>query len=148
MWHGYATSTNTTIRVVTNNIGQDHTKSFKDFANLQKADIIALQDAPADGRGPDFARDYPDRYVAGKDQFILISKFPIRAANVLPWEDTADERHEAGSKQRVAAWFELDVNGKPLLVFVLHMPTPRGQLMAMKTPGGLLASLPRFRRAD
>lgn len=134
-WHNHVNSTNPTFKVVTNNIGQDHKKSFKDFADLQKADLIALQDANASARGPEFAKDYPDRYVVGKDQFILISKFPIRAADALPMPDPADPR------QRVAAWFEVDVNGKTILVFVLHMPTPRDQLNALKSPSAILSML-------
>ena len=81
-WHNHASALNPSFKIVTNNIGQDHKKSFKDFADLQKADIIALQDANASVRGPEFAKDYPDRYVVGKDQFILISKFPIRCGKV------------------------------------------------------------------
>jgi endonuclease/exonuclease/phosphatase (EEP) superfamily protein YafD len=137
-WHNWGTPLNPTFKVVTNNIGQDHKKSFKPFADLQRADIIALQDANAAIRGPEFAKDYPDRYVAGKDQFILISKFPIRAADALPMVDPSDS-HEV--KQRVAAWFEVDVNGKTILVFVLHMPTPRDQIEAMKSPSALAAGL-------
>lgn len=134
-WHNHVAAVNPTFRIVTNNIGQDHKKSFKDFADLQKADIIALQDANASVRGPEFAKDYPDRFVAGKDQFILISKFPIRAADALPMPDPADPR------QRLAAWFEVDVNGRTILIFTLHMPTPRSQLMAMKSPSAILSVL-------
>ncbi|MFA6546071.1 MAG: endonuclease/exonuclease/phosphatase family protein [Limisphaerales bacterium] len=134
-WHNHGRPLGPSFKVVTNNIGQDHNKSFRAFADLQKADIIALQDASASGRGPAFAKDYPDRYVAGKDQFILISKYPVRAADVLPMPDPVDPR------QRVAAWFELDVDGRALLVFTVHMPTPRSQLMAMKSPSALLSML-------
>ncbi len=135
-WHNHVIALNPSFKIVTNNIGQDHKKDFKPFAELQKADIIALQDAAANARGPEFAKDFPDRYVVGKDQFILISKFPVRAAGTfdsLP--DPADPRY------RLAAWFELDVNGRPLLVFSLHMPTPRAQLEAMKSPSAILSML-------
>ena len=52
-WHNWGTPLNPTFKVVTNNIGQDHKKSFKPFADLQRADIIALQDANAAIRGPE-----------------------------------------------------------------------------------------------
>ena len=139
-WHNWATPLNPTLKIVTNNIGQSGKTSFKDFADLQKADLIALQDASA-ARGPEHAKMFPDRYIVVKDQFTLISKFPIRAADALPWEDTADERHSAGQRQRVAAWFEVEVQGQPLLVFVVHMPTPRNQLEAMKGLGAFSALL-------
>lgn len=134
-WHNWPTPLNPTFKVVTNNIGQSHKTSYKAFADIQKADLIALQDANAAARGPEIARDHPDRFVAGKDQFILVSKFPIRAADALPMPDPADPR------QRVAAWFEVDVNGKTIIVFVVHMPTPRDELNAMMSPSALTAAL-------
>ncbi len=134
-WHSWPPPFNPSFKIVTNNIGQSHKTSYKDFADLQKADIIALQDANASARGPEIAKDHPDKFVVGKDQFVLVSKFPIRAADALPMPDPADPR------QRVAAWFEVDVNGKTILVFVVHMPTPRDQLEAMKSPSALTAAL-------
>lgn len=141
-WPGPGVPSGPTIKLVTNNIGQSHGKSFKDFADLQKADLIALQDAGA-GRGPEHAKLFPERYIVVKDQFTLISKFPIRAADALPWEDTADERHGEGGRQRVAAWFEIEAHGQPLLIFMVHMPTPRDQLNAMKGLGAFSAMLGR-----
>ncbi len=132
-WHSHVTPVNPSIRIVTNNIGQSHKTSFKDFADLQKADVIALQDTST-SRGPEFVKMYPDRYVVVKDQFTLISKFPVLAADVLPWEDIADDHAQ---KQRVAAWFEIEAYGARLLIFVVHMPTPRDQLNAMKGLGAL-----------
>lgn len=133
-WHGPHASINPTVKIVTNNIGQAKVTGFKDFADLQKADLIALQDAGA-GRGPEIAKAYPDRYIVVKDQFTLISKFPVRAADALPWPDPLDPR------QRVAAWFEVEAHGQPLLIFVVHMPTPRDQINAMKGLGAFSALL-------
>ncbi|NBV22564.1 MAG: hypothetical protein EBS05_11690 [Proteobacteria bacterium] len=136
-WHNHLTPSGTSFKVVSNNIGQDHAdnKGYKDFAKLQKADIIALQDANAKRDGSRAAEFFPNYYVAAQDQFVLISKYPIRAADVLPMPDPADPR------VRLAAWFELEVDGRPLLVFTLHMPTPRSELMAVKSPSALLAML-------
>lgn len=139
-WHNWPVPTNPTLKIVTNNIGQEHKKSFKDFADLQGADLIALQDASASARGPEIMKQYPDRYIAGKDQFILISKFPIKAGDALPWEDSSDDRPQ---KQRVAAWFEVEAHGQPLLIFIVHMPTPRDQINAMKGLGAFSALLGR-----
>ena len=44
-WNSHVSATGRAFKVVTNNIGQDHKKSYTSFADLQKADIIALQDA-------------------------------------------------------------------------------------------------------
>ena len=136
-WHNWPVALNPTIKLVTNNIGESHKTSFKDFADLQAADLIALQDANASARGPKIAEQYPDRYVVGKDQFILVSKFLIRAADALPWPDPA------APQQRVAAWFEVEAHGQPLLIFMVHMPTPRDQIVAMKGLGAFSALLGR-----
>ncbi len=140
-WHNWPVALNPTVKLVTNNIGQDHhdklKRNFKDFADLQGADLIALQDANAAVRGPEIATQFPDRYVVGKDQFILVSKFPIRAADALPWSDPGE------TKQRVAAWFEVEAHGQPLLIFMVHMPTPRDQIVAMKGLGAFSALLGR-----
>lgn len=134
-WHNWPAPFNPSFKVVSNNVGQSHKTSYKEFADIQRADIIALQDTDAKRDGAAAAKDYPDRFVVGKDQFLLISKFPVRAADVLPMPDPGDPRH------RVAAWFEVDVKGKSILVFVLHMPTPRDELNAMKSPSALTAAL-------
>lgn len=138
-WHDWPVALSPTVKIVTNNIGQSHKTSFKDFADLQKADIIALQDAAAN-RGPEHVKMFPDRYVVVKDQFTLISKFPVRAADALPWPDPTDSHQPP---QRVAAWFEVEVHGQPLLIFMVHMPTPRDQLDAMKGLGAFSALLGR-----
>ena len=135
-WHGPQVPTGPTVKIVTNNIGQAKVTGFKDFADLQKADVIALQDAGA-GRGPEFAKVYPDRYIVTKDQFTLISKFPVRAADAFPWPDPLEPR------QRLAAWFEIEAHGQQLLIFVVHMPTPRDQINAMKGLGAFSALLGR-----
>jgi endonuclease/exonuclease/phosphatase family metal-dependent hydrolase len=135
-WHGPHDTTGVKIKVVTNNIGQAKDLGFKPFAVQQDADIIALQDAWS-RYGPQFAEAFPGRYIVVKDQFTLISKFPIRAADAFPWPDPLDPR------QRVAAWFEVEVKGQPLLVFVVHMPTPRDQINAMKGLGAFSALLGR-----
>ncbi|NBR84846.1 MAG: hypothetical protein EB141_08945 [Verrucomicrobia bacterium] len=134
-WNSHVSATGRAFKVVTNNIGQDHKKSYTSFADLQKADIIALQDANPTVHGKQAAEHYPNHHVAAKDQFVLISKYPIHAADVLPMPDPADPRH------RVAAWFELEVEGRPLLVFMLHMPTPRQEIMAVKSPSAILGML-------
>ncbi len=130
-WHDWPPAGKASLRIVTNNIGQNHKTSFKGFADAQKADIIALQDAYAEARGPEIARQFPDRYVVGRDQFVLVSKYPVRAAGALPIPDPEDPG------QKVAAWFEVDCEGQTIIVFVVHLPTPRDQLNALKGLGAL-----------
>ena len=134
-WHNSsrALNPNAAFKVVSNNIGQDHNKSYMDFADAQNAYIIALQDAYPPKNGPLAKEHFPKHYVKGIDQFVLLSRFPIRAANFLDMPDPGEPRIH------LAAWFELDVNGRSLLVFATHMPTPRQEIMDMKSPSAILS---------
>ena len=55
----------------------------------------------------------------------------------MPWPDPL------APQQRVAAWFEVEAHGQSLLIFVVHMPTPRDQINAMKGLGAFSALLGR-----
>jgi len=114
-----------TFTIMTNNIGQNHGKSIKPFVEAEQPDIIVLQDAGR--RGPEYQKMFPDRYLRGEDQFLVISRFPILNGGVLPLVDLEE--------RPVAAWFEVDINGFEIYVFALHMPTPRDQLNAIKGTG-------------
>ncbi len=124
VWAGPKEASGPTVTLVTNNIGEGHNTTINKFAETEQADIIALQDCNAQIRGPKYAEEFPDRYVGGYDQFLLISKFPIRNGGLLPMVDAEN--------RPVASWFELDVNGRALYVFNLHMPTPRDQMNAVR----------------
>ncbi|MBI3876505.1 MAG: endonuclease/exonuclease/phosphatase family protein, partial [Verrucomicrobia bacterium] len=118
------------LTVVSNNVGQNHGKSIEPFVQAEEADLIVLQDAMS--RGPEYARKFPSHYIVGQDEFLLISKFPIRSQGRVPVLN--------GGKEPVAAWFEVDWKGRTVVVYSVHLPTPRRQLEALKGLG-LLATL-------
>lgn len=111
-----------TFKVMTNNIGQNHGKSIKPFVDVEDPDIIVLQDAGQ--RDPEYQKLFPEYYMRGEDQFLVISKYPIINGGVLDLTDL--------DEVPVAAWFEVDLNGIGIYVFALHMPTPRDQLNAVR----------------
>ncbi len=111
-----------TFKVMSNNIGENHGKSIKPFVDVEEPDIIVLQDAGR--RGEEYQKLFPEYYMRGEDQFLVISKYPIVNGGVLDLVDL--------EKRPVAAWFEVDLNGAGVYVFALHMPTPRDQLNAVK----------------
>lgn len=125
VWSGGREPSGPSVTLVTNNIGESHGKSIQPFIEREKPDLIALQDAGL--RGPEYAKMFPEHYLSGQDQFLLISRHRIVNGGVLPLRDAEDVP--------VAAWFEVDVNGRGIYVFVLHMPTPRDQLNAIKGLG-------------
>ena len=106
------------ISAVTFNFGDSNRPQFASFLEREKPDVILLQDAR--GRGPEFAAKLPGSFVAGHDQFVFVSKFPIQKSALLA------EPQWAGHP--VAARFEVLVGGKPLVFYSVHLPTPRAEL--------------------
>ena len=130
VWAGPQEATGPTFKLMTNNIGENHGKSILPFAEANKPDIIVLQDAGR--RGPEYQKMFPEAYLHGYDQFLVISKYPVLNGGVLDMSDAEG--------RPVAAWFEIDLNGQGIYVFAVHMPTPRAQLNAIKG-SGLLGSV-------
>lgn len=106
------------IRLVTHNAGQGNRPQFYGFVKAEKPDLIALQDAR--GRGQELAKIYPGQHVAGRGEFYLVSKFPIIRS------DPVEQAKWYG--RTVAMRFEVLCREKPLVIFSVHLPTPRNQL--------------------
>lgn len=115
------------LTVVSNNWGQNHGKSIEPFVQAEDADLVVLQDAQ--NRGPEFARKFPGHFIAGEDEFLLISRFKILSQGRVPVLN--------GGREPVAAWFEVDWKGKSIIIYSLHLPTPRKHLEALNGIGWL-----------
>lgn len=113
--------------VMTCNIGQRNQVQLTPFVKRTDPDIVVLQDAPH--RAGAYARQYPDRHVQGHGEFVLISRLPIRSAGLV--EDLSWKGHP------VVARFELDWQGEPLVVYGVHLPTPRRELSRLMGLGVL-----------
>ena len=111
--------------VMTCNMGQRNSAQLTPFVESEDPDIIALQDSP--NRGGAYARQYPDRHVQACGEFVLISRLPIRSA-----APVADSLWQGRAR---AARFELEWEGKALLVYAVHMPTPRRELRRLMGVG-------------
>lgn len=124
------------LKVVTNNIGQSNHQSMQPFLDAEKPDLIALQDAA--NRAHLYSREYPDRFVEARGEFVLISKYPVLTGDIV---------HEALWRGGpVAARFELSFKRKPLVVYNVHMPTPRPDFVKLARLGFLKELLGRNRR--
>lgn len=106
------------VRLVTHNVGQGSRPQFYSFVDSEKPDVIALQDAR--GRGPELAKRYPGRHVVAHGEFCLVSRYPVL--------HSAPVAQAKWFGRPVAARFELACGDKPLAVYSVHLPTPRGQL--------------------
>ena len=123
-WSRWPEPKGPTIKLITNNRGEANRQSLTPFIEAENPDLIALQEA---GRLSAFAQAYPNHHVAAHDEFTLISKFPIKASGVLP--------APTFKGKTVAAWFELDCRGQTLIVYNIHMPSPRRDLDQLRGLG-------------
>ena len=105
------------LTVVTHNVGEGNRQQFFSFLEAENPDVIALQDARF--RAADYAGRFPDRYVAASGEFCLISRHLIQQSKTLE----APKWHG----RPVAARYEVICEGQPLVIYNVHMPTPRGQ---------------------
>lgn len=112
-----------TFALLSHNVGQGDRQQFAAFVAAQKPDAILLQDARH--RGTRYTTLYPDHYVAVRREFILISRHLIQQAAILP------EPNWRG--RPVAARFEILFQGRPLVLYNVHLPTPRAQLSRFLT---------------
>ncbi len=124
-WSRWPRADDSTLTVLTNNIGESNKQSLTPFIQAENPDIIALQDATH--HGPAYQTAFPDRAVAAHGEFVLISKFPIKRSGLvtpLAWKGGP-----------VAAWYELDCRGQTLVVYNVHLPSPRSDLDLMRGLG-------------
>lgn len=115
--------TDEALSIVTHNVGQGNRQQFADFIRAENPDVILLQDAR--NRGTGYASAFPEHYVAGRGEFLLVSRHLIQQAALLEkpkWRGRA-----------VAARYEIIVRGQRLAVYNVHMPTPRRQLSRVLT---------------
>lgn len=118
-WSFWPARSERQITVVTFNYGESSRPQFAAFIEREKPDFILLQDAR--NRGPEFAAKMPGKFVAGHGEFVLVSRYPIAKSEKLA------EPNWNG--QSVAARFEVLVNGRPLVLYGVHLPTPRQELV-------------------
>jgi endonuclease/exonuclease/phosphatase (EEP) superfamily protein YafD len=106
------------IRLVTHNAGQSNRPQFYQFVAAEKPDIVALQDAR--GAGPELSRKFPGYHIVGRGEFYLVSRFPIVQS-----DPVADVKW---FNRPAAARFELLCHDRTLILYSVHLPTPRQQL--------------------
>lgn len=114
-WSRWLRPPGTTLTCITNNTGQSNHQSLRPFVQAEDPDVIALQDARFSG--PYYAKTYPNRFVAGRGEFVMISKYPITKSTLLS--------SPSWRGRPVAAAFEITVNNETVVIYNIHLPTPR-----------------------
>jgi endonuclease/exonuclease/phosphatase (EEP) superfamily protein YafD len=123
-WTGGSKPEGPSLKIVVNNIGQKGKTSLTPFIEQEQPDVIALQEA---GRERQFAAAYPDRHVVAVGEFTLISKYPILKSGVV--------REATWLGKPAAAWFEIEINGAPIAIYNIHIPSPRSDLSKLRGRG-------------
>lgn len=123
------------LTILSNNAGDRRTRTLFPLVEEVLPDIILLQDASA-SQGGALARIQggPLMQVVQHEHFVLVSRFPIVRSGLI--EDVSYR----GTP--LAAWFEIDFHGKTIVIYNVHLPTPRHDLERLRGQG-FLAELPR-----
>lgn len=117
------------LRVLTNNIGQHGKYPLTPFVEQQNPDVILLQEASGKGQG--YAQQYGERNLQTSScgEFVCASRFPIIESTLV--KDILCSRHP------VAARFVLDINGQRVVVYNVHIASPRSLLGKLRGRGAV-----------
>lgn len=124
-------SQNTDIVLLTNNIGQDNKQSLSSFIKLEKPDILLLQEAG--GRTRQFSNSFPEYYFSQCGEFGILSKFKIINSKLI----TSQEKNLIA----VAARFEILISNQTIIVYNVHIPSPRYNLNKTAGKGLIIATI-------
>lgn len=126
-WSHWGEAPAQSITCLTNNVGQSNKQSLLPFLQRENPDIVALQDCGV--RARDAYKALPGYQIAAKGEFVLLSKMPVLSVGPVKALD-----------RLVAVRFELDARGRRLVVYNVHLPSPRSELTRAKGVG-LLAEI-------
>ena len=108
------------LTVLTFNRGESK-GSLEPFKNLTKPDVLVLQDA--DSRAERYSKvpGYEEfQYGDGVGEFVLASRFPITSKELIKDGPVA-----------VAGRFTIDWQGRTVVIYSMHLPTPRPALSSL-----------------
>ena len=115
---GSATATPKTFTVISHNIGQGNRWAFEESFAGAKPDAVLLQDAG--GRQAIYSRRYPDLQLKGVAQFLVLSRHEIEEVSLV--------QNALWRGRPVAARFVIRVGDRPIVLYNVHLPTPRRSL--------------------
>lgn len=123
-----------TLVVLTNNRGQHANHSMKPFKNEVRPDVMVFQEAGSVSArylaDPDYAE-----FKHGRDtgEFACVSRFPVLSMDPVEVETKSLTRTSATAPPRldktiVAARVVIDFNGRQIVIYNVHLPSPRDTL--------------------
>ena len=137
------------LRVVSYNRGSGSHTLLQSFAEEVSPDVVLLQDSgrrlPQILQMPSFQRH---EHHSQNGEYIILSRWPVLKSELLelPWAETSSKVHPVGVRS------EVDWGGHLVVVYNLHMPTPRDLLSWYGSHGtflyGILGLVPGTRLHD
>ena len=130
-----AASSAARLVVLTNNRGQNAGQSLRPFKNLVKPDLMVFQESGGTSArylaDPAYAEFKDGRDVAS--EFSLISRYPVLSGDpvtvtIASLPRNLSEGQDPTESHTIAARYVIDVNGTQVVVYNVHMPTPRETL--------------------
>lgn len=114
------------LRLLTWNRGQGKAASLQNWVAALKPDLVSLQESPGASyyQGKTGYLDFP--HVAETGELILLSRWPIRQTESIA---TVSSHHGAATRP-IASRFVIDFPGRPVVVYNVHLPSPRDALMS------------------
>ena len=117
-----------TLTVLSANVAQRKLGGFWNYVREEDPDIVVMAEA-ASAKG--LPSEYRQRFIASRDQFTIVSKFPVKSAGLVPgMVPPLYYDHQCA-----AVWFEIDYHGQSIMVYAVHMPTPRPFLYSLRGSG-------------
>jgi endonuclease/exonuclease/phosphatase family metal-dependent hydrolase len=124
------------MKIITNNYSQRHGTRLEPFIEAENPDFVGLEDAF--GQAPALQRSYPGRTVVAQGQFVFMSKWPVKSAALLEWPQWRGAP--------VAAVFDVAWQGTDTAIYIVHLPTPRGDFVKLAGLGLIKELAGRNRR--
>ena len=119
------------IVVMTNNIGQDNKQSLSSFIKSEKPNIILLQESG--GRTRQFTNSFSEFYFSQCGEFGILSKYKVINSKLI----TSQEKNRIA----IAARFELLISNQTIIVYNVHIPSPRNNLNKLAGRGLIIAGI-------
>lgn len=126
------------FRVMSYNVewGRQDAAAIARTIGLARSDLVLLQDGSGQLAGG-LRAAYPDWHLAEAGQYIVLSRFPLQAVEVVPLSFSGDTSYLSPTYLRCRVRFA----ERTLTVFNTHLLTPRHSLVALRRTGGLAKGL-------
>lgn len=115
------------LRLVSHNAGQNHGQDLREFLARERPDLILLQESGA-VQARQLRQLYPAWQVEQRGQYIVASRLPLANVALLP-------DPPAGGRS-VGLRCEVELTGRRLAVYNVHLHSPRDELLAARAALG------------